>query len=323
MADSLEHNRDVIKLNDPRDYPLWCVQVRNALRTKRCEQAIQPNFLEPTRQTAVDILEAEGWNSDECEDIKLISDKLRTEKATYETAKAESVGVIQSRIHRNRLNLLEGHTTALAMWNAIREEFDITRASEIGSIAARVISKSFMEFATIEEYCRAYQEAYDDIASRLANKNGNKHQTKHYEVLLQGAMLDKLPEAYAPLTSAMDEDWLDYTYADLRNTIHRITRYLKNDPLKVLHTTSATSHSTEANPNKRQRVNPPSSPAPPPCKQPVCLSKRLRHTAEKCWELHPELRPSYRKRKDDLADIKIKGTASASPAPDVPIINLS
>lgn len=323
MADSLEHDRDVIKLNDPRDYPLWCVQVRNALRTKRCEQAILPNFLEPTRKTAVQILEAEGWGPEECKDIKLISDKLRTEKATYETAKAESVGVIHSRIHRSRLNLLEGHTTAQAMWSAIRQEFDITRASEIGSIAARIISKSFMEFATIEEYCRAYQEAYDDIASRLANKNGHKDQIKHYEVLLQGAMLDKLPEAYAPFISAMDEDWLDYTYADLRNTIHRITRYLKNDPLKILRTASTTRHSIEAHPNKRQRVTSTSSSAPPPCKQPVCFSKRLRHTADRCWELHPELRPSHRKQKDDSVDIKIRGTSSLSPAPDIPVINLS
>lgn len=159
MADSLEHSRDVTKLNDPRDYSLWCVQVRNALRAKRCEQAIQPNFLEPTRKTAVQILEAKQWGTDKCKDIKLISDKLCTEKTIYETAKAESVGVIHSQIHHNCLNLLEGHTTALAIWNAIRKEFDITHASEIASIAIRVISKSFMEFATIEEYCRIYQEA--------------------------------------------------------------------------------------------------------------------------------------------------------------------
>lgn len=138
-------------------------------------------------------------------------------------AKAESVGAIHSCIHCSRLNLLEGHITAKAMWSVIKQEFDITRASEIGSIAARVISKVFMEFATIEEYCRAYQEAYNDIASRLTNKNGNKNQIKYHEVFLQGAMLDKLPEAYALFISAIDKSWLDYSYADLCNTIHRIT----------------------------------------------------------------------------------------------------
>lgn len=236
MSDSSNLTQDVIKLNDPRDYPLWCVQVRNELRTKQCEQAIRFDFEEPTRHTTVQILEKEGWDAEECKNIELISDKLRTEKALYEKAKGESIGIIQSRIHRSRLSLLEGHTTAQAMWKAIQAEFHITRASEIGSIAARVLSKSFLEFPSIEEYCRAYQKAYDEIASRLANKNGYQHQDKAYEVLLQGAMLDKLPESYAPFISAMDKDWLDYTYADLRNTIQRVTRYFKTDPLKILHT---------------------------------------------------------------------------------------
>lgn len=51
-------------------------------------------------------------------------------------------------------------------------------------------------------------------------------------------MLDKLPESYAPFILAMDEDWLDYTYADLYNTIHRVIRYHRTDPLKILHTVS-------------------------------------------------------------------------------------
>lgn len=130
------------------------------------------------------------------------------------------------------MGLLEGHTTARAMWLAIQEEFDVIRTSEIGRIAAKVISKSFQEFATIEEYCQAYQAAYDEIASRLANKNVLKPQVKVYEVLLQGAMLDKLPGSYALFILTMDEDWLDYTYADIRNTIHRVTRYLKRWHIK-------------------------------------------------------------------------------------------
>lgn len=180
-----------------------------------------------------------------------------------------------------------------------------------------------MEFATIEEYCRAYQEAYNDIASWLANKNGHKDQIKHYKLLLQGTMLDKLPEAYAPFISAMDKDWLDYTYTDLRNTIYQITRYFKNDPLKILHTASTTHHNIKTHPNKRERVISTSSPASPICKQPVCSFKRLRHTADRCWELYPELCLSHCKQKDDSFDIKIKGTSLVSPAPDIPIINLS
>lgn len=310
MSDSSNLTQDVIKLNDPRDYPLWCVQVRNELRTKQCEQAIRFDFEEPTRHTAVQILEKEGWDAEECKNIELISDKLRTEKALYEKAKGESIGIIQSRIHRSRLSLLEGHTTAQAMWKAIQAEFHVTRASEIGSIAARVISKSFLEFPSIEEYCRAYQKAYDEIASRLANKNGYQHQDKAYEVLLQGAMLDKLPESYAPFISAMDKDWLDYTYADLRNTIQRVTRYFKTDPLKILHTVSNINSGKAAYPSKRRRLDSTSISADsfsPICKNPICLVKKTRHTQDRCWELHPELRPtSHQQQQDSTGGTRIK-----------------
>ncbi|MCJ1342911.1 hypothetical protein MMC31_001100 [Peltigera leucophlebia] len=312
MSDSSKQNQDVIKLNDRRDYPLWCVQVKNELRNKQCEQAIRFDFEEPTKRTAVKILEREGRDAEECKDIKLISDKLRTEKALYEKAKGESIGIIQSRIHCSRLSLLEGHTTAQAMWRTIQAEFDVIRASDIGSIAARVISKSFLEFPSIEEYCRAYQEAYDEIASQLTNQNGYQHQDKAYEVLLQGAMLAKLPESYAPFISAMDENWVDYTYADLRNTIQKVTHYLKTDPLKILHTVS---NGKAANPNKRRRLDSTAISADsfsPICKNPICLVKKTRHTLDKCWELHPELRPTPRRQQPDSIGTKIKRGSDAN-----------
>ncbi len=87
MLDSLTYNRDIIKLNDPRNYPLWYVQVLNEFQTKGYENTIEPNFYEPTRHTAVTTLEEEGWDQDKCEDTELISDKLRTEKAIYKKAK--------------------------------------------------------------------------------------------------------------------------------------------------------------------------------------------------------------------------------------------
>lgn len=92
------------------------------------------------------------------------------------------------------------------MWSIIWKKFDITCAAKIGSIAVRVISKSFIEFATIEKFCRIYQQVYDNIASWLANKKGHKDQIKHYKVFLQEAILDKLPEAYALVILAIDKD---------------------------------------------------------------------------------------------------------------------
>lgn len=316
MSTSSKHEQDIIKLCDRKDYPLWCVQVRNELRTKRCEEAIQDNFEVPLRQTAVETLLDEGWRPQDCDNLKLVSDKLKSLKDIYEKAKGDSIGIIQGRLHRNRLSLLEGKTSAREMWVTLQQEFDISRASEIGAITAKILGKSFHDFDTVTSYCQAYQEAYNDIASRLVNKNGGRNQDKHYEVLLQGAMLEKLPEAYASLVATMDTEWTDYTSADLRETIHKISRFLKTDPLKVFHASSIpnSSHS-----NKRPRL----SPNLPPCSHPVCLSKKLHHTIDKCWELHPELRPTHRRKKVELSDMKIKGTAPIAVKEEPPAFNLS
>ena len=53
------------------------------------------------------------------------------------------------------------------------------------------------------------------IASRLANNNVGHNQDKHYELLLLGAMLERLPEAYALLVAIMDTEWTNYTQVDL------------------------------------------------------------------------------------------------------------
>ena len=316
MSSSSKHEQDVIKLCDRKDYPLWCVQVRNELRTKRCEEAIQADFEMPLRQTAVEALLDEGWRPQDCSDLKLVSDKLKTLKDIHEKAKGDSIGIIQGRLHRNRLSLLEGKTTAREMWVTLQQEFDISRASEIGAIAARVMGKSFHDFDSVSSYCQTYQEAYNEIVSRLVNNNGGHNQDKHYEVLLQGAMLEKLPEAYASLVSTMDTEWTNYTSANLRETIHKISRFLKADPLRIFHA-SSTPDSSQS--NKRPRLNP----ALPACSHPICLSKRLRHPIDKCWELHPELRPTNRRKKVESSDMKIRGNASIAVKEEPPIFNLS
>ena len=53
MSDSSKHDEDIMKLNNPRDSPLLCVQVQNKLQTKKCEQAIKSDFQEPMRHTVV------------------------------------------------------------------------------------------------------------------------------------------------------------------------------------------------------------------------------------------------------------------------------
>ena len=85
------------------------------MRTKRCEEAIKDDFEIPLRQTAVEALVDEGWRAQDCEDNKFISDKLNTLRKKYKKAKGDSVGIIQARVHQNKLNLLQGKTTAREM----------------------------------------------------------------------------------------------------------------------------------------------------------------------------------------------------------------
>lgn len=50
----------------------------------------------------------------------------------------------------------------------------MSRVFKIGIIEARVISKLFIVFTSINDDCRAYLKVHDEIASWLANKNGYK-----------------------------------------------------------------------------------------------------------------------------------------------------
>ena len=290
--------QDIIRLYDRKDYPLWCVQVRNELRTKRCEEAIQDNFEMPLRQTAVEALLDEGWRLQDCNDVKLVSNKLNSLKDIYEKVKGDSIGVIQGRLHRNTLILLEGRKTAREMWVLLQQVFDSSRALDIGAIAATVIGKDFHEFDSVSNYCQAYQKAYDEIASRLVGNKGGRNQNKHYEVLLQGAMLENLPEAYASLVATMDTEWTDYAYADLGGTIRKILQFLKTDLRMALHATTTPSSGQS---KKRRRL----ALASPPCSNPIRLSKKSQHPIENCWELYPELRPTDRRTKKSLQAAKM------------------
>lgn len=110
----------------------------------------------PLGQTAVEALLDERWRPQDCKDVKLASDKLKSLKDIYEKAKGDTIGVIQGRLHRNILSLLERRTMAREMWVTLQQKFDISRALEIGAIAATVISKDFHEFDSVSNYCQAY-----------------------------------------------------------------------------------------------------------------------------------------------------------------------
>ena len=170
------------------------------------------------------------------------------------------------------------------MWLSFQKELDIIRGLEIAAIAISVMGKLCQDHESVDSYYQAYQNAYNEIVSRLTNNNGNYKQDKHYEVLLQGAMLERLPEAYASLVTTIDIEWASYTHVDLQGTIYRILRYLKTDPLKVLHATlvPCSLHS-----NKRPRLT--SNTKILVCLHFICEAKSHHHLIETYWELYPKL----------------------------------
>ena len=58
------------------------------------------------------------------------------------------------------------------------------------------------------------------IASRLANNNGGHNQDKHYELLLLGAMLERLQEAYALIVATSGRIIPKQTYRELPTEFH-------------------------------------------------------------------------------------------------------
>lgn len=140
----------------------------------------------------------------DCNNLKLVSDKLKILKDIHEKAKGDSIAIIQRRLHYTQLSLLESKITVREIWITLQQEFDISRFLEIRVIAIQIMSKSFHDFDTVSIYYQTYQEAYNKIASRLVNNNRGYNKEKHYKLLLQSVMLEKLLKAYALLVAIMD-----------------------------------------------------------------------------------------------------------------------
>ena len=276
------------------------------MRIKRCKEAIKHDFEILSSQTAVEALVDKPEKAQDCEDNKLICDKINTLRKKYEKAKGDFVGVIEAFVHQSKLNLLQEKTMVQEIWLTLQKEFDIIRALGIGVIVILVMGKLFQDHESVDSYCQAYQNAYNEIVSRLINKNGNYRQDKYYEVLLQGAMLERLLEDYVLLVATLDTKWASYTHANLRKTIYRISWYLNIDLFKVLHKTSVPRllHS-----NKHPRLT--SNTEISVCLYPICKAKSYYHPIETCWKLHLKLQPANRRVKAKQAELNIRGTISS------------
>ena len=88
------------------------MQVQNILRTKQCEKTIQTDFKTLLCETAVETLLDKGWRPQNCDDLKLVLEKLGMLKDIHEKAKGDSIGIIQGQLYWTRLSHLTSKTTA-------------------------------------------------------------------------------------------------------------------------------------------------------------------------------------------------------------------
>ncbi len=107
----------------------------------------------PLRQTAIETLLNEGWRPKDYNNMRLVSDKLKSLLGTYDKTKRDSVRVIQGRIHQSKFCLFEKKITAREIWLTLQKKFDISQALEIGAITNVFLRKLFNKFETIIDYC--------------------------------------------------------------------------------------------------------------------------------------------------------------------------
>lgn len=91
------------------------MQVQNELHNKQCKKAIQGNFKISLHQTLIKTLLNKGQRIQDFDDLKLVSDKLKTLKNIYEKTKDNSIRIIQGQLHQTRLSLFESKTTVQKM----------------------------------------------------------------------------------------------------------------------------------------------------------------------------------------------------------------
>ena len=94
---------------------LWCIQIQNKLCTKRYKTAIEDDFEMPLCQTVVEILLDKRWRPEDCNNMRLVLDKLKLLLDIYNKAKGDFIGVIQGRVHQSKLCLFEGKITTWEM----------------------------------------------------------------------------------------------------------------------------------------------------------------------------------------------------------------
>ena len=304
-------DKPLIILRNAEDYPTWKSHAISRLQQQSCDWAItgrpQPN-LESVRATLIE----DRFAPADLRPSTLVS-ALRDEKKDHLIALTKSAGLIKELVDKS-LHPLLNNKTAAEMWTLLEDRFQHISPMSVTRIFADALTTKLSDCKDIMEYTSRYQIAFDKILS-LLNKDSWMSK-KTIEMALQGSLLRHLGKDYSALVSAIETTWKEET-TDLQDTILRIIRHAEINKGNDQDTTENTTNAMAVN---AQRERAPQG----TCTTQECVDRgSTAHFIERCWVLHPELRPKYPLRSMRLrgSNRSLKKTAAAAAAEATPEID--
>lgn len=275
-------DKPLIILRNAEDYPTWKSYAISRLQQQSCDWAItgrpQPN-LDSVRATLIE----DGFAAADLRPSTLVS-ALRDEKKDHLTALTKSAGIIKELVDKS-LHPLLNNKTAAEMWTLLEDRFQHISPMSVTRMFADALNTKLSDCKDVAEYTSRYQVAFDKIVSLLDEDSWMSKRT--IEMALQGSLLRHLGKDYSALVSAIETIWKDET-TDLQDTILRIIRHAEIN--KGNDQDIASSNTTNALAVNAQRERAPRG----TCTTQECVDRgSTAHFMDRCWVLHPELRPKY------------------------------
>ena len=265
-------------LDKAENYPRWVLNTIGLLKENNCDEIISGST--PINQeSAKKELRDHGFSEQDLSPaalIKTVQDQLKTRK----DRESRATGIILRQVAERHRSLIASKG-AKEMWTILETRFkDLSPMSALDIIAK--ISKKYMaDFSDASDYCSAFESALDKVSGMISEKS--LVNAKAAESMIQVLMLNNVNESYAPIIAQLRRDWKEGE-VDLSATSRIIVTYAGSmkEKAKTLYTS----------PSSQKRKRP--GYTGEPCNHPVCVKEgRFRgHGEAKCWEYHPEQRPT-------------------------------
>ena len=268
-------------LKNSEDYSNWAIHTLGLLNQKNCAWAInetpRPTFESVKQRMTVDGVPLSSLTDDLI--VKNMQDAIKVQHKE----KSQAKGIIQNQVHASHNNLI-ANKEAHEMWSILKNRFqDLSPAGAI-RILHQMGKKSMTDYSSAREYCGAFETALDKISGMLSSDSTIN--AKAAETVLNGYMLMNVSPEYHPLVTQLQDSWVAKE-VELAKSSKAIVNYalMKDKPKAMV-----------ASIPKRKQSNKESTPYKGEiCTNPECIKKGLTHHAtDKCWILHPELRPAKR-----------------------------